>query len=163
MGGALVIGSAAFVNSSYAAESKAPSQIPVETKVGDIHIPDLAQGASHKTTVAEEHKLKQLNTTGKQGKYGLVIRQLYRGANGAEIMVIQTESQMDEETTIEKLKDSYKLENVELTKINGHTAAYVNGKERKVVHLITKDHFYTISAFKTTLDELMEIAKKIRE
>ncbi|WP_244310656.1 hypothetical protein [Paenibacillus ottowii] len=35
LGGALVIGSAAFVNSSYAAESKAPSQIPVETKVGE--------------------------------------------------------------------------------------------------------------------------------
>ncbi|WP_244310654.1 DUF4367 domain-containing protein [Paenibacillus ottowii] len=50
-----------------------------------------------------------------------------------------------------------------MTTINGHTAAYVNGKERKVVHLITKDHFYTISAFKMTLDELMEIAKKIRE
>lgn len=213
LGGALVIGSGAYVYNSYAAESEAPSQVPVKAKAEaldtssaqapsetpaetvvessydveglinisdvpaeDIHIPNLAQGASLKTAAAEMHSLKPLNTaavkmhslkplntTALKGENGLIIRQSYRGNDGAEVMVIQTESQMDEQATIESLKDTYKLEKVELTKINGHTAAYVDGKERKVVHLITKGHFYTVSAFNSTLDELMEIAKKIQE
>ncbi|MGW8958630.1 DUF4367 domain-containing protein [Paenibacillus sp. NPDC055715] len=200
LGGALVIGSGAFVYNSYAAESEAPSQVPVKAKAEaldtssaqapsetpaetvvessydveglinisdvpaeDIHIPNLAQGASLKTAAAEAHNLQPLNTTAIKGEYGLTIRQSYRGNDGAEVMVIQTESQMDEQATIKSLKDTYKLEKVELTKINGHTAAYVDGKERKVVHLITKGHFYTVSAFNSTLDELMEIAKKIQE
>ncbi|WP_068497672.1 DUF4367 domain-containing protein [Paenibacillus kribbensis] len=200
LGGALVIGSGAFVYNSYAAESEAPSQVPVETKAeaidastvqaptetpaetvvessGDIeglinisdvpaeniHIPNLAQGASLKATAAEKHNLKPLNTTALKGENGLIIRQSYRGTDGTEIMVIQTESQMDEQATIDSLKDSYKGEKVESTKINDHTAVYVDGEERKVVHLITKDHFYTVSSFNSTLDELMEIAKKIQE
>ncbi|WP_025717536.1 DUF4367 domain-containing protein [Paenibacillus sp. 1-18] len=175
LGGALVIGSDAFVHNSYAAESETPAEAVVEgstdieglinisdVPASEIHIPNLAQGASLKTAAAEKHSLKPLNTTALKGEYGLIIRQSYRGNDGAEVMIIQNESQKDEEATIESLKDSYKLEKVELTKINGHTAAYVDGKERKVVHLITKDHFYTVSAFKTTLGELMEIAKKFK-
>lgn len=200
LGGALVIGSGAFVYNSYAAESEMPTQIPVETKAEaidassaqaptetpsetvvessgdieglinisdvpaeDIHIPNLAQGASFKTAVADKHSLKPLNTTALKGENGLVIRQSYRGTDGTEVMVIQTESQMDEQATIDSLKDTYKGEKVESTKINDHTAVYVDGQERKVVHLITKDHFYTVSSFNSTLDELMEIAKKIQE
>ncbi|KJD43351.1 DUF4367 domain-containing protein [Paenibacillus terrae] len=201
LGGALVIGSGAFVYNSYAAESEVPSQVPVETKAEaidastaqaptetpaetvvesstdieglinisdvpaeDIHIPNLAQGASLKTAAAAgDVSLKPLNTTALKGENGLVIRQSYRGNDGKEIMVIQTESHMDEQATIESLKDSYKEEKVESTKINDHTAVYVDGQAREVVHLITKDHFYTVSSFNATLDELMEIAKKIQE
>ncbi|MGG4219007.1 DUF4367 domain-containing protein [Paenibacillus jamilae] len=200
LGGALVIGSGAFVYNSYVAESESPAQIPAETKaeainasavqeptettaetVGessgdieglinipdvpaeDIHIPNLAQGASLRTTAADKHSLKPLNTTALKGENGLIIRQSYRGTDCTEIMVIQTESQMGEQATINSLKESYKEEKVESTKINDHTAVYVDGKERKVVHLITKDHFYTVSSFNSTIDELMEIAKKIQE
>jgi hypothetical protein len=200
LGGALVIGSGAFVYNSYAAESEALSQVPVETKAEaidastaqaptktpvetvvessgdieglinisdvpaeDIHIPNLAQEASFKTAAAGDVSLKPLNTTALKSKNGLIIRQSYRGNDGTEIMVIQTESQMDEQATIDSLKDSYKEEKVESTKINDHTALYVDGQERKVVHLITKDHFYTVSSFNGNLDELMEIAKKIQE
>ncbi|MBU9706593.1 hypothetical protein KSP24_06580 [Paenibacillus sp. AK121] len=46
LGGALVIG--AFVYSSYAAESEAPSQISAKAKAEDIHILNLVQGDSHK-------------------------------------------------------------------------------------------------------------------
>ncbi|URJ46392.1 DUF4367 domain-containing protein [Paenibacillus polymyxa] len=200
LGGALVIGSGAFVYNSYAAESETPAQIPVETKAEaidtssaqaptetpaetvvessgdieglinisdvpaeDIHIPNLAQGASLRTTAADKHSLKPLNTTALKGENGLVIRQSYRGTDGTEIMVIQTESQMGEQATIDSLKESYKEEKVETTKINDHTAIYVDGQARKVVHLITKDHFYTVSSSNGNLDELMEIAKKIQE
>ncbi|MGW8444403.1 DUF4367 domain-containing protein [Paenibacillus sp. S33] len=200
LGGALVIGSGAFVYNSYAAESETPTPIPVETKAEaidtssaqaptetpaetvvessgdieglinisdvpaeDIHIPNLAQGASLKTAAADKHSLKPLNTTALKGENGLVIRQSYRGTDGTEIMVIQTESQMGEQATIDSLKESYKEEKVESTKINDHTAIYVDGQARKVVHLITKDHFYTVSSSNGNLDELMGIAKKIQE
>ncbi|WP_418027005.1 DUF4367 domain-containing protein [Paenibacillus sp. JJ1722] len=200
LGGALVIGSGAFVYNSYAAEAEVPSQVPDETKaeaidtstvqtptetpaetvvessgdieglinisdvpVEDIHIPNLAQEASLKATAAEKHSLQPLNTTALKGENGLVIRQSYRGTDGTEIMVIQTESQMGEQATIDSLKESYKEEKVESTKINDHTAIYVDGQARKVVHLITKDHFYTVSSSNGNLDELMEIAKKIQE
>ncbi|KJD38058.1 MULTISPECIES: DUF4367 domain-containing protein [Paenibacillus] len=200
LGGALVIGSGAFVYNSYAAESETPTQIPVEKKAEaidtssaqaptetpaetvvessgdieglinisdvpeeDIHIPNLAQGTSLKTAAADKHSLKPLNTTALKGDNGLVIRQSYRGTDGTEIMVIQTESQMGEQATIDSLKESYKEEKVESTKINDHTAIYVDGQARKVVHLITKDHFYTVSASNGNLDELMEITKKIQE
>ncbi|MET3207990.1 UNVERIFIED_CONTAM: hypothetical protein ABIC26_000926 [Paenibacillus sp. PvR008] len=200
LGGALVIGSGAFVYNSYAAESEAPSQVPVKAKVEaldtssaqapsetpaetvvessydikglinisdvpaeDIHIPNLAQGASLKTAAADKHSLKPLNTTALKGEDGLVIRQSYRGSDGTEIMVTQAESQMDEQATIDYVKKTYNMEKVELTKINNHTVAYVDGQERRVVHLITKGHFYTVSSFNSTLDELMEIAKKIQE
>ncbi|MGG1617253.1 DUF4367 domain-containing protein [Paenibacillus sp. NRS-1782] len=164
-----------------ASTAQAPTETPAETVVEsstdieglinisdvpaeDIHIPNLAQGASLKTAAAAgDVSLKPLNTTALKGENGLVIRQSYRGNDGKEIMVIQTESHMDEQATIESLKDSYKEEKVESTKINDHTAVYVDGQARKVVHLITKDHFYTVSSFNSTLDELIEIAKKIQE
>ncbi|MDQ0496413.1 DUF4367 domain-containing protein [Paenibacillus brasilensis] len=155
---------------------QAPTETPEETGVDikglinisdvpaeDIHIPNLAQGASLRIATLEKHSLKPLNTTALKGEDGLVIRQSYRGSDGTEIMVTQAESQMDEQTTIDYVKKTYNMEKVELTKINNHTVAYVDGQERRVVHLITKDHFYTVSSFNSTLDELMEIAKKIQE
>ncbi|WP_196232733.1 hypothetical protein [Paenibacillus polymyxa] len=50
--------------------------------------------------------MKPLNTTAIKGKYGLIIRKSYRGTDCAEVMLIQTESKMDEEATIESMTGS---------------------------------------------------------
>ncbi|WFB61566.1 hypothetical protein [Paenibacillus sp. BR1-192] len=65
--------------------------------------------------------------------------------------------------TIESLKKSYYLETSELTEINGLKALYVDGEVRKVVHLISDGHLFTVSANTATLEELTDIVKQIHE
>lgn len=189
LGGALILGSGVFVYNTYAADveksnqdqTQVQAQTPPEAVVEsstlteglvdiktvpaeDIHIPNLAQdNSSLRSAEDATTSLKPINTTVTKSELGLLIRQSYKSSNGTEIIVSQTDSRLDEAATIESLKNSYKLENVQLTKINGHTAAFVDGQARKVVHLITEKHFYTVSSPNGTLEELLNIAKQIQE
>ncbi|MNC32641.1 hypothetical protein D3C81_842150 [compost metagenome] len=189
LGGALILGSGVFVYNTYAADveksnqdqTQVQAQTPPEAVVEsstlteglidindvpaeDIHIPNLTQdNSSLRSAEGATTSLKPINTTVTKGELGLLIRQSYKASNGTEIIVSQTDSRLDEAATIESLKNSYKLENVQLTQINGHTAAFVDGQARKVVHLITGKHFYTVSSPNGTLEELLNIAKQIQE
>lgn len=70
---------------------------------------------------------------------------------------------MDEDGTIQYLlKNSYKQEKIEVTQINGNTTAYVDGEKRRVVHLITKDHFFTAITLNGTIDDLKNILEQIQ-
>ncbi|MDQ8739490.1 hypothetical protein [Paenibacillus sp. LHD-38] len=96
---------------------------------------------------------------------GLILRTEFTTLNGIEIWFTQASAFKDEEGTIKFVKDAYDQQTVELTQINGHIAAYVDGESRKVVHLITEDHFFTAStsSLNGTIDELKNIMEQIQE
>ncbi|WP_145039931.1 DUF4367 domain-containing protein [Paenibacillus sp. Y412MC10] len=130
------------------------TEIPAE----DIHIPLSGDIASLQST-----GLTQENVQAFQKEYGLHIMSLLRSADGDEILVNQTDATKDIPYVIESLKDDYSLETVETTEVNGISTLYVDGEARKVVHLITNDHLFSIISNTATIDELMDIAKQIHE
>lgn len=127
--------------------------IPAE----DIHIP------ISENQVSRSSGLSLVNTEALQREYGLHIRSSYSTADGNQIRISQTDALKDIPKVIESLKRDYSLETVEITEINGTTALYVDGESRRVVHLITKDHLFTVGSSTATLDELMNIATQIQE
>lgn len=126
----------------------------------DIHIPLLKD---HAAALLSSLGLTQQNIQALQKEYGLHLRSLLTTTDGDEIRISQVDANMGVSDAIESLKADYSPETSELTEINGLKALYVDGEVRKVVHLISNDHLYTISANTATLEELMDIAKQIRE
>ncbi|WP_127595856.1 DUF4367 domain-containing protein [Paenibacillus lautus] len=162
-------------------ESSSPSQETVEIKpettvgpgvqdpdtvdiadvsVADIHIPLLKDNAS---ATLSSSGLTRINIQALQKEYGLHLRSLLTTTDGDEIRIFQVDANMGVSDAIESLKADYSPETSELIEINGLKALYVDGEVRKVVHLISEDHLYTISANTATLEELMDIAKQIHE
>ena len=94
---------------------------------------------------------------------GLQLRTFYNTQSGSEILFTQVPATLTDEETIASLENSYHLEQVQVTKINDYTAAYVDGENRKVVHLMTSDHFYTASTITGTLDDVMNVIGQIKE
>lgn len=131
-----------------------------DVPVADIHIPLLKDNAS---ATLSSSGLNRINIQALQKEYGLHLRSLLTTADGDEICISQVDANMGVSDAIESLKKSYYLETSELTEINGLKALYVDGEVRKVVHLISDDHLFTISANTATLEELMDIAKQIHE
>jgi hypothetical protein len=121
-----------------------------------VHVPNVANAKTADT-------LKETGIFARNTEYGLLLRTTYYSPSGAEIVFTQGPVTEDEDGTIQSLKNSYKLENVEVTEINGHTVVYVDGVKRKVVHLITKDHLFSVSTLNGTLDDLKNIAEQIQE
>ncbi|MPY20060.1 DUF4367 domain-containing protein [Paenibacillus glucanolyticus] len=124
----------------------------------DIHIPLPEDKLS-----LQSSELTQNNFQAMQREYGLHLRSLFTTADGDQIRVSQTDARKEVSAVIESLKNDYSLETVELTEINGFTTLYVDGEFRKVVHLISNDHLFTIASSTATLDQLMDIAKQIHE
>jgi hypothetical protein len=126
----------------------------------DIHIPLLKDNA---VALLSSLGLTQQNIQALQKEYGLHLRSLLTTTDGDEIRISQADANKGVSDAIESLKADYSPETSELTEINGLKALYVDGEVRKVVHLISDDHLFTISANTATLEELMDIAKQIRE
>lgn len=124
----------------------------------DIHVPLLKDNAA---ALLSSLGLSQQNIQALQKEYGLHLRSLLTNTDGDEIRISQVDASMGVSDAIESLKRSYYLETSELTEINGLTTLYVNGEFRKVVHLISNDHLFTVSSSTATLDQLMDIAKLI--
>ena len=53
-------------------------------------------------------------------------------------------------------------ENMEVTQINGHAAAYVDGKKRRVVHLFTNKHIFTAATYNGTINDCKNILEQIQ-
>ncbi|KOP65905.1 hypothetical protein AMS62_12160 [Bacillus sp. FJAT-18019] len=124
----------------------------------DIHIPLPEDKLS-----LQSSEITQNNFQAMQREYGLHLRSLFTTADGDQIRVSQTDARKDISAVIESLKNDYSLETVELTEINGFTTLYVDGEFRKVVHLISNDHLFTVASSTATLDQLIDIAKQIHE
>ncbi|KOR76000.1 hypothetical protein [Paenibacillus solani] len=129
----------------------------IDIPAADIHIPLPEDKLS-----LQSSELTLNNFQAIQREYGLHLRSLFTTADGDQIRVSQTDTRKDISAVIESLKNSY-LETVELTEINGFTTLYVDGEFRKVVHLISNDHLFTVASSTATLDQLMDIAKQIHE
>ncbi|MGG3506575.1 DUF4367 domain-containing protein [Paenibacillus lautus] len=130
------------------------SDVPVE----DVHIPL----AENKVSL-QSQGLTQNWVAAMQQEYGLHIRAFYTSPEGTEILLSQVDATEVKPVVIEGLKKTYSRETVELTEINGLTTLYVDGETRKVVHLISDDHFFTIQTPNGTIDQLMTIANQIHE
>ncbi|MFB4322712.1 DUF4367 domain-containing protein [Priestia sp. BR_2] len=126
----------------------------------DIHIPLLKDNAA---ALLSSLGLTQQNIQALQREYGLHLRSLLTTTDGDEIRINQVDANMGVSDAIESLKTDYYPETSELTEVNGLKALYVDGEVRKVVHLISDDHLFTISANTASLEELMDIAKQIHE
>ncbi|MGC6585134.1 DUF4367 domain-containing protein [Paenibacillus sp. Dod16] len=124
----------------------------------DIHIPLSGDIASLQSTGLTQEYVQAV-----QKEYGLHITSSFKSADGDEILVHQTDATKDIPYVIESLKEDYSLETVEITEVNGISTLYVDGEVRKVVHLITNDHLFSIISNTATIDELMDIAKQIHE
>lgn len=122
-----------------------------------VHVPDAANTTND--SVLKESKIFASMTDNL-----LVLRTTYYSPSDVEIVFSQAPATMDEDKTIQSLKKAYKKEKVELTQINGHTAVYVDGEYRKVVHLITKDHFFTASTSNAngTIEDCKNILEQIQ-
>ncbi|MEK4976280.1 DUF4367 domain-containing protein [Bacillus sp. FSL K6-6540] len=126
----------------------------------DIHIPLLKDNSA---ALLSSLGLTRQNVQALQREYGLHIRSLLTTTDGDEIRINQVDANMGVSDAIESLKTDYYPETSELTEVNGLKALYVDGEVRKVVHLISDDHLFTISANTASLEELMDIAKQIQE
>lgn len=94
---------------------------------------------------------------------GYIFRTVYYLSNGVEVVSTQAPANIDPEAGIQKLREAYSQEQVEVTDINGNIGVYVDGQSRKVVHLITNNHLFTASTVNGTLDDLMNVVKQIHE
>ncbi|KOP68508.1 hypothetical protein AMS62_27150 [Bacillus sp. FJAT-18019] len=140
------------------------SQVPG----GELRIPENIEGPSatvstHSTQSSSEiSSLEQKSLNAKKFDDGYHFQSTYQAQNGTEFLVLQSPIETDINTTIQAIKEFYK-ETVELTEINGHQAAYVDGKERKVVHIFAKDRAFAVSTYNGSLDDALNVAKQIAE
>ncbi|MCA0757071.1 hypothetical protein KP806_18575 [Paenibacillus sp. N4] len=132
------------------------SEVPAEENL----VPRSIESSIDPNSVLKETEIRATKTD----EEGLILRTRYTELNGTEIMFTQAPAFMDEDGTIQFVQDRYDRETVELTLINGHTAAYVDGEGRKVVHFISKDHFFTAStsSLNGTIENCINIMEQIQ-
>lgn len=138
------------------------SSVPANEVFVPKSVPDVS--SKLKTAAASDDiVLKESEILARVTNIGLQLTTFYKTQTGSEIIFNQVPATLSEEKTIESLKNSYNTEKVEVTEINGHTAAYVDGAHRKVVHLITPNHFFTASTVSGSLDDVMNVISQIKE
>ncbi|MGG4142648.1 hypothetical protein ABEW34_05905 [Paenibacillus algorifonticola] len=146
------------------------SRIDISNITEQIDIPlDLAGSKSSRslasTSQTTDNSISQLvdiraERTG-HGDTVLAIYQLQDGKH--EVLISQSTNAFgDEQAAIEDTKSWYNANDVKVIKLNGHHAVIENASNRKQVHLITDEKFYTVASPGTlNLDYLIELAKKI--
>lgn len=91
----------------------------------------------------------------------------YKLESGSEIQIFQNDIEGTPESTVEMFKndDLYACSEVYEEEINGYTAVIVDGQPRKVVNLVSNDHFYVIFSvdLDVSVDYLKAVAKQIQE
>ncbi|MFM9278057.1 hypothetical protein [Paenibacillus jiagnxiensis] len=133
---------------------------------GELLIPESIKAAAPATATnslqsGDTPELKQIGLAAQNLDDGYHFRATYQSQNGSEIIVTQAPAS-DAVQTIESIKGFYS-EPVDVSDINGHPVAYVNGKERKVVHLVFKDRIFTASTFNGSLDDAYNVIEQIQE
>ncbi|MFB5674806.1 hypothetical protein ACE3NQ_14230 [Paenibacillus terreus] len=138
-----------------------------EVPEGELRIPEDIKEPSAAVSINSEQSsvvpdLKQTNLFAQDFGDGLQFKATYQSQNGTEFLVSQNPLLTDEDGTIQAIKEFYN-EPVGETEISGHQAAYVDGKERKVVHFFVKNHGFSVSTFNGSLDDALNVAKQILE
>lgn len=107
--------------------------------------------------------LKEVKAMDNQGVEEVMV--IYQLADGAhELILFQTENTYGSvEETINLTLDLYNPEDTRVEEINGHKAVIEDNENRKHVHLITENQFYTVGSPGGTvsLSDLIEVASKI--
>ncbi|GGG70041.1 hypothetical protein [Paenibacillus radicis (ex Gao et al. 2016)] len=94
---------------------------------------------------------------------GFILRTSFFTTSGVNFRIVQAPATMNEEETIQSLLNSYPLEEKEQTKINGHVVIYVDGEERAVAHLITQNHFFTVSTTNGTIEDCFSVLEQLKK
>ncbi|WP_042161300.1 hypothetical protein [Paenibacillus gorillae] len=95
---------------------------------------------------------------------GIILRTSFFTTSGVNLRIVQAPATMNEDETVQSLlNNSYPLEEKEQTKINGHVVIYVDGGERAVAHLITKDHFFTVSTTNGTIKDCFNVLEQLKK
>lgn len=142
---------------------KMPETIDIsEVPADEIFVPRSIHDPNSANT-EKDSVLKETDIWARNTDDGIILRTTYHSSNGVEIIFSQAPAFKDEDGTISFVKDAYN-ENVEVTEINGHIVAYVDGESRKAAHLITKDYFFTVStsSLNGTIDDLKNILEYIQ-
>jgi len=142
---------------------KMPETIDIsEVPADEIFVPRSIHDPNS-TNTETDSVLKETDIWARNTDDGIILRTTYHSSNGVEIIFSQAPAFKDEDGTISFVKDAYN-ENVEVTEINGHIVAYVDGESRKAAHLITKDYFFTAStsSLNGTIDDLKNILEYIQ-
>lgn len=137
------------------------SQVPA----GELLIPENISepsAAESMQSSSEISALVQTSLNAKSQEDGYHFQATYQSQNGTEYMVLQAPIETDINTTIQDIKGFYK-ETVEEAEINGQPAAYVDGKQRKVVHFFINDRGLTVSTYNGSLDEALAVAEQISQ
>lgn len=94
---------------------------------------------------------------------GFSIFTTYRTSDSEEFLFIQAAEMVPEEETLEWFltSNAYGTEKKEQTEIQGHAVIYVDGEGRRVAHLITDKHIFTVMTNEGTVEECMEILEQI--
>ncbi|SFA75593.1 hypothetical protein SAMN05216312_101304 [Cohnella sp. OV330] len=94
---------------------------------------------------------------------GFTLRTTYRTSDGVEFLFVQAAEPVPEEETLQWFltSDAYGTEKKEQTEIQGHAVIYVDGEVRRVAHLITDKHLFTVMTNEGTVDDCMEILEQI--
>ncbi|MDG0810599.1 hypothetical protein [Cohnella rhizosphaerae] len=149
-----------------------PTDLTSDLPLGHI---DLSEVPAHENFVpktvqlshaSEEDSIQYLEGSSawaEKTERGFTLRTTYRTSDGVEFLFIQAAEPVPEEKTLQWFltSDAYGTEQKEQTEIQGHAVIYVDGKVRKVAHLITDKHIFTVMTNEGTVEECMEILEQI--
>ncbi|MFC3800945.1 hypothetical protein [Cohnella sp. GCM10012308] len=134
------------------------SEVPVD----ENFVPKSVQ-LSHASEEDATSYLEGSAISAEKTERGFTLRTTYRTSDGVEFLFIQAAEPVPEEETLQWFltSNAYGTEKKEQTEIQGHAVIYVDGKGRRVAHLITDKHIFTVMTNEGTVEECMEILEQI--
>ncbi|GGG60244.1 hypothetical protein [Paenibacillus radicis (ex Gao et al. 2016)] len=150
------------------ADQSANTRVDVSSLEEDINIPlDLAEdSALQNNNLTSNPILEKSHVQARKDTSGEIVTVIYTLADKKNMITISQSSNIygDEQKAVEDTKTWYAASNLSVQEINGHTAVIENALERKIVHLITDNKFYTVASpgGAADLDYLISIAELIK-